>query len=353
MKMLPIAEVMVSAALVAGCGLLAARAEDPEQAEPKTRAAIDAAYDRELLQVERRRLDRLARLATGQPKDEANQTYEDYFKIAITRNLFSEAEPVAERVLKSADASTRVQFLAHLVNIIAEADRGAYQESLDSLLAAIRSGPKGAAAEADAVLPVETRLSIIDAYFQKLVRADQFAIARKALHAIGDRAENPAVKSLVARRLQQLDLVGKPAPPITGKDVDGQPVRLTDYKGDVVLVVFWASWCIPCAQQVAWLDQVYAQYRDRGFHILGVNLDALQEGGQNLEMVMPNIRRFLLDYNIPWPNLIDTPGDRSIARAYNVAEIPANFLIGRDGKVIHLALNGSNAEQVVAKAVGR
>ena len=67
---------------------------------------------------------------------------------------------------------------------------------------------------------------------------------------------------------------------------------------------------------------------------------------------MPNIRRFLLDNNVRWPNLINGTGTNDYAKAYGVAEIPSNVLIGRDGTVIHLDLSPrKNLATVVAKAV--
>ena len=130
-------------------------------------------------------------------------------------------------------------------------------------------------------------------------------------------------------------------------------VRLADFQGDVVLVVFWASWCLPNAEEVSRLEAVYAAYRDRGLRILGINLDALQEGGKSPDAVRPAVRRFLLEHNVPWPNLINGSGDQDYARSYAVTEIPANVLIGRDGTVIHIDLTRSNLEKVVARAVGR
>ena len=73
-------------------------------------------------------------------------------------------------------------------------------------------------------------------------------------------------------------MVGKAAPPIQGTDVYGKPVNLAPPKGNVVLVVFWGSWCIPNAAEIAWLDQLYDTYRSRGFRIVGINLDTLQSG---------------------------------------------------------------------------
>jgi hypothetical protein len=104
---------------------------------------------------------------------------------------------------------------------------------------------------------------------------------------------------------------------------------------------------------VAWLDHVYAGNRGRGFRIVGIDLDTLQNGGTKPEVVMPNVRRFLLEHNVRWPNLVNGEGPRDYASAYGVTEIPSSFLIGRDGKVMHLDLSRKNLADVVARAVGR
>ena len=83
---------------------------------------------------------------------------------------------------------------------------------------------------------------------------------------------------------------------------------------------------------------------------MGINLDTLQSDGPKLETVMPNIRRFLLDHNVRWPNLINGTGTNDYAKAYGVTEIPSNVLIGRDGNVIHLDLSPrKNLDAVVAE----
>ena len=85
---------------------------------------------------------------------------------------------------------------------------------------------------------------------------------------------------------------------------------------------------------------------------MGINVDTLQGDGPKLETVLPNVRRFLLDNNVRWPNLINGTGTNDYAKAYGVTEIPSNVLIGRDGNVIHLDLSPrKNLATVVAKAV--
>jgi peroxiredoxin len=322
--------------------------------EPESVATIDGLYRKELNDIERLRLERLAALATRQSGNEANQTYEVCFRAAIAANLFAEAEPIAERVLRSKETSSTVTLLADVVNIMAEVGRGAYEQSLASLTAALEEATRtGAGAAAHHALPLTGRITLLEAYFQRLEQAGQFDMARKAFALVRDRATDPEIKAFAASRLARLELVGKPAPPIAGVDVDGRNVRLADFHGDVVLVVFWASWCLPNAEEVSQLQAASGTYRDRGLRILGINLDTLQDGGKSPEAVRASVRRFLLDHNVPWPNLINGSGDQDYARSYSVTEIPANVLIGRDGRVIHLDLTRSNLEKVVASAVGR
>lgn len=303
------------------------------------------------------RLERLAGLAAKQAGEKANQTYEIYFRAAIAANLFAEAEPVAKRVLRAKDTSSKVTLMADLVKIMAEVGRGAYEESLETLTSAmLGEAERARAARVEVVLhslPTADRLTLLDAYFQRLTQGDQFVIARKAFGLVRDRSNDPTVKTFAASRLARLDLVGKPAPPISGTDLDGRPVRFADSQGNVVLVVFWASWCLNNAEELPRLDAIYDTYRDRGLRIIGINLDSLQDGGKSAEAVRPAVRQFLMEYNVRWPNLINGTGDQDYARAFAVSEIPANVLIGRHGTVIHLDLARSNLEKVIARAVGR
>ena len=90
------------------------------------------------------------------------------------------------------------------------------------------------------------------------------------------------------------------------------------------------------------------RYHTKGLEVIGINLDTQENGGQKLETVLPNIRRFLLDYNVPWPTLVNGTGDRDYAQAYGVADIPANILIGPDGTVVQIDLSRRNLETVVS-----
>jgi thiol-disulfide isomerase/thioredoxin len=315
--------------------------------------AINDEYDEKVLQLDRQRLGRLGRLAERQKAADAAVTYEQLFRLGIDANLFRDAEAAADAVVKGGSPSPTTLALAHLVRIIARADRGAYEDSLDCLRQALAQREKeGQSGVARATLSATEVVGICDAYYQRLVHAGQFEVARKAFRLALDEARQPEVKDFLRSRLERIDMVGKPAPTIRGNDIDGKPFDLANSRGKVVLVVFWASWCLPCAVEVSWLEQLYDTYRGRGLQIVGIDLDAVQDGGQKLETVLPNVRRFLIDHNVRWPTLINGAGDRDFARAYGITDIPANVLIDREGNVALIDLVRQNAERVLSRVIG-
>ncbi len=312
--------------------------------------SINADYNRQLLVLERQRLDRLARLASQAAPQDAMAIYEQYFRLAITNNLFREAEPIADQIVRAQGGSPTVRLLAHTVDIVAAADRGAFEESLASLRTAIDQAKQGDGPGSR--LDSSSMLAVLEAYFQRLVQADQLGIARSAFETLAKEAKNPAVKAYCESRLKELNLVGSAAPGFKLVDLDGKAVDLAAMKGKVVLLDFWASWCEPSAQELAWLDEVYNRYHASGLEIVGVSMDLSSEGATK-ESVMPVIRRFVLDHNVRWPILVNAAGPDDLAKLYGVGEVPANILIDRDGKVIHLDLTRRNLISVIGKACTR
>jgi peroxiredoxin len=335
--------------LVAGLGVCGANSLRAEEPKPASLAAIDAEFDRGIHQLEKVKLQQIGELAASKTGVDAEALYEAYFRLAITGGLYEEAEKTAEKVIQSPDGSARVAMLAHLVNIIAEADRGEFPESLSDLEIAVKAGKERKAAD----LPVVLKLTLVDAYLQRLVQGGQFEIARQALKLAQDHADDPAVKDLAAQWQAQVDLVGKPAPPITGKDIDGKPIALHNNNTKITLVVFWATWNVADIQAVAAFKDSLKAYEGKGLQIIGVNLDAHRDGGTPVADILPDVRRFLIDNNIRWPNLIDVPGEHSLATAYGVKDIPSNVLIGRDGTVIQFNLTSANLDKVLDQALAK
>lgn len=112
---------------------------------------------------------------------------------------------------------------------------------------------------------------------------------------------------------------GKPAPDFVLPDVNGKSVRLSDLRGQVVLINLWATWCPPCLAEMPDLAALYNTYKDQGFVILGVD-------DQEYKQTVIN---FLSRNPLPYPILLDP--DSRVARAYGTSFLPASFLIDRRG----------------------
>jgi cytochrome c biogenesis protein CcmG/thiol:disulfide interchange protein DsbE len=103
--------------------------------------------------------------------------------------------------------------------------------------------------------------------------------------------------------------------------MDGEMLELSELRGKVVLVDFWASWCAPCRQEAPVLKQVYREYADRPVEFVGVNIwDRREDADQ-----------YARDFAVPYPNGVDESG--AIAIDYGVRGIPEKFFVGRDGLV--------------------
>jgi peroxiredoxin len=128
---------------------------------------------------------------------------------------------------------------------------------------------------------------------------------------------------LCALPLRAADLpVGATAPNWQLKNLDGKPVQLSDFKGKVVVLDFWATWCPPCREEIPDLVALQNQYRDKGVVVVGVSLD---QGGAG------PVAAFAKAQGMNYPIVL---GDENVTGQYgDIQGIPTTFIIGRDGKV--------------------
>jgi peroxiredoxin len=131
---------------------------------------------------------------------------------------------------------------------------------------------------------------------------------------------------------------GKPAPEISLTNIEGTTVNLSDLKGKVVLIDFWASWCGPCRANNPRLIKLYKKYHDKGFEIFGVSIDNNHS----------NWKEAVKEDQLEWTQVDDDKGwDASTAKVYNVNAIPASFLIDRDGIMREIDLEGRSLESKI------
>lgn len=120
------------------------------------------------------------------------------------------------------------------------------------------------------------------------------------------------------------DLTGQEAPDFALKSSSGQNLRLSEYRGDVVMINFWATWCGPCRQEMPLLDDLHSRYSRVGFNLLGVNID--DDSRRAMEMIK--------ELGVDFPVLFDE--SKEVSQLYQVEAMPVTVLVDREGRVRHV-----------------
>lgn len=154
----------------------------------------------------------------------------------------------------------------------------------------------------------ESSLAHLAAVLEKLGRTDEAQKIGRELDA--------SVLETVKRQF-----VNRPSKDFQLEAIDGRKYRLSDLKGKVVLINFWATWCAPCVGEMPALAKTYVKYKDRGFEIMAVSTDDANERDK--------VREFARSHALPFPVLYDD----GVARLYDIDSYPGNVFIGRDGNI--------------------
>jgi len=133
-----------------------------------------------------------------------------------------------------------------------------------------------------------------------------------------------AFSVFAATSLASSGLTGQSAPDFALKSSTGENLRLSEYRGDVVMVNFWATWCGPCRQEMPLLDELYSRYQRVGFSLLGVNIDDNSSKAMNM----------VSELGVSFPVLFDV--HKEVSKLYQVEAMPVTILIDREGTVRHV-----------------
>ena len=147
-------------------------------------------------------------------------------------------------------------------------------------------------------------------------------------------------KQAAAKKIQAALAVGTVFPDFNEKDLAGKPLSVANYKGKVVLVDFWATWCGPCVGELPNVLKTYEKYHAKGFEIIGISLDDSKDA----------LDKFIKDKGVSWVQFFDGKGwSNKLAAQYGVNSIPATYLLDGQGKILAKNLRGEALEAEVAK----
>ena len=287
--------------------------------EPKTGnvSKLIADHDRALI----RDLKQYLLENPGAP--DRDQAYAALFNKAIEHDWFSENEQIARSYLSDTPEGP-VRALAQIIRIMAQAEAGHTDLAFANFEELMRD-LEGSDQE-------EFALSFTESFASRVMTAGEFGMAKKIYRVLQQRfPESLTIRERCSQELVRLELVGQPAPKLETLDLRGEPFRLGDLKGRYVLLDFWATWCAPWVAELPQLQELYQKYRDKGFEIVGVNIDDTREAAVD----------FTKTRKLPWIQVShgSTP---EILDAYGVVAIPATYLITPDGRILAIDLRGES-----------
>jgi thiol-disulfide isomerase/thioredoxin len=169
-----------------------------------------------------------------------------------------------------------------------------------------------------------------------------------------------------AQMNQATIMVGKPVPDIRLADPNGKNMALSELKGKVVLIDFWASWCAPCRRENPNVVKIYNKFKDKGFMVYSVSLDGLDDRQQlsmqsNPEVLKQQIEakrqawiQAIKDDGLIWPYHVSElrSWSSSVAQLYGVDAIPRTFLLDRNGVLRYVNLRGGELEAKIKELLG-
>lgn len=170
--------------------------------------------------------------------------------------------------------------------------------------------------------------------------------AEKVFNTLAEKNRNSELGQELLARIEKVKKTqdGVLAPDFTQNDVNGKPVKLSDFRGKWVLLDFWASWCGPCRRENPNLVKTYQAFKDKGFTVLGVSLDKPADKEKWVAAIEKD--------GLTWTQVSDLKAwENEAAKLYEVTAIPMNFLINPEGKIVARYLRGEVLDKKLAEVI--
>jgi peroxiredoxin len=179
--------------------------------------------------------------------------------------------------------------------------------------------------------------------------ADKFDESKREYQLVVDRYSflGPQIVGMARSNIEDLDTlkqlaIGSKPIPFEVKSTDGEVVSIDKYKGKVVLLDFWATWCGPCRADMPYVVDLYEKHHKKGFEIIGISLDRSRAA----------MDQYVEANNMDWPQFFDGKyWQNEVAMKYKVRQIPTTFLIDRQGVIRYRSLRGKQLERAVNELI--
>ncbi len=184
---------------------------------------------------------------------------------------------------------------------------------------------------------------VYDGIAPRMGRSEYYIFLKKQIEQAEDQAQNVKMQAEAMKENDKLLPIGSIPPPISLPDPKGKMHSLAEFKGKVVLIDFWASWCGPCREENPNVVRAYKEFHSKGFEILSVSLDKAAQAWKNA----------IIEDQLTWTHVSDLKFWQSKAAAdYGVRSVPFAVLVDRDGKIVAKNLRGPALTQKLKEILG-